>query len=245
MRIFFSHTRQNKTAISLNRLLPKCLKEHTLENKETNKVDIIWNFGISCKTKGFYITLNDKSTSKITSNKLLLYRHLENQVQVPPFTQRKPSYNWIPCIARIASMSRANGMRLCLQKRDFRAYADFYVKYIPTQKEFRVHIFAGEIIDITEKVLKQQSIFGGPVCIWTRNNNNCWYKSIKKIPIHLQDIANQFSKVLPNFVGAIDILYGDDKQYYVIDANTSPGLNLKRQELYIKGLKDLIKDYGG
>lgn len=120
--------------------------------------------------------------------------------------------------------------------------APLYVQYKKKRHEYRVHIFNGEVIDVTQK--KKRKGFEN-VNTKIRNHQNGWVYCRENIeePHDLRTQAvNAMSAVGLNF-GAVDIIWNEkENKCYVLEINSAPGLVGTTLEKYVDAfVKDIKK----
>lgn len=131
-----------------------------------------------------------------------------------------------PFLARKLHHTRGKDILLCLQNKDveraIRWGKDYLSKYVPTAREYRVHVFNGEIIRVSQKVLMSRHDY---VPYLRNDDNNHTYRN-PRIELREQDIAAAKKAVatLGLDFAAIDLIVGDDDLPYVLEANTGPSL---------------------
>ena len=132
----------------------------------------------------------------------------------------------VPVLARERHHTRGEDIVLCLQTVDFvRAHRwgrDYVVEYIPTKYEYRVHVFKGEIIRISEKVLKSRDKYVS----YLRNfDNNFTFKN-ERHPLTDEGRTQAINAVreLGLDFGAVDIVITDTGNPVVLEVNTGPSL---------------------
>lgn len=129
--------------------------------------------------------------------------------------------------------------------------SQFYTKYIPKKKEYRVHVFKGVIIDYQSKALLKH-------CPYTQNPIDP-----KEVNWKIRNLDNGFifkreNVVLPHDVkkqaldahevsgldfGAYDIIWNEKKQKaYVLEVNTAPGLMETTLDNYINAFSKYHKE---
>jgi glutathione synthase/RimK-type ligase-like ATP-grasp enzyme len=111
--------------------------------------------------------------------------------------------------------------------------APLYVKYIKKQKEFRVHVGSGEVLDIQEKRRRQD--YEGDANFKVRNHHTGWVYCRENIeePADLRQQALEAIAALGLDFGAVDLIYNArQNQSYVLEVNTAPGLEGTTLEVY-------------
>jgi glutathione synthase/RimK-type ligase-like ATP-grasp enzyme len=121
--------------------------------------------------------------------------------------------------------------------------APLYTKYIKKKKEFRVHVFNNEVIDIQEKRLSHGAVDRG----WLiRNHNNGFVFCRDNIiePTDLRQVALHAVTSLGLDFGAVDVIYNQHyDKCYALEVNTAPGLEGTTLERYTTKIKELAYGY--
>ena len=99
----------------------------------------------------------------------------------------------------------------------------FFTRYIPKAREFRVHIFNNRIIKTQEKIVTRDADYN-PVA-W----NGTYYRHIgfENLERRARIAALTAVATLGLDFGAVDLILGEDGQYYVLEVNTAPGLTTR------------------
>ena len=122
---------------------------------------------------------------------------------------------------------------------------DFFTKYIPNIKEYRVHVMDNRILGVQEKILEENQVDRNDVKI--RNHSN-GYKFIlqntNRADNSLKTLAKNVISSLGLTFGAIDIIETNDVEhkYYVLEVNTAPGLESTMFNRYIDAMATLISN---
>ena len=120
--------------------------------------------------------------------------------------------------------------------------APLYVKYKKKRHEYRVHIFNGEIIDVTQKKKKKGA---DNLDTKIRNHKNGWVYCREDIFIP-DDLYKQAHLVMASIglkFGAVDLIWNEkENKCYALEVNTAPGLFEttlnKYVEVFIKDIKN-------
>ena len=130
---------------------------------------------------------------------------------------------------------------LCMQKADVHRamehnLSDFFVGYIPTARELRVHVFGDDVLKMSEKVLTNLEMFRHP---WVRNFDNGYtfrnprpMTDLLKTNVSAQAIGAVQALGLVH--GAVDVIVGDNSQAYALEVNTGPSLGDNTLEVYAR-----------
>jgi D-ala D-ala ligase C-terminus len=159
----------------------------------------------------------------------------------------------LPCLGRATHHSHGTDIVLCLQKHDLRmavtattdggAGCSHLSEYIPVAREFRIHVFDGAVIKISEKFLVEPDKY----CPWMRNHDHGYhYMSPKadkngRTPASVKVAAIEAIEALELDFGAVDVVFGDDGKAYVLEINTAPGLIEDGVERYGKCFLEKLK----
>jgi glutathione synthase/RimK-type ligase-like ATP-grasp enzyme len=160
-------------------------------------------------------------------------------IEVPKISQN-PSDLKFPFLARKSHHQEAKDLFLCLQSRDTiqakKSGADYYIQYVPTKKEFRIHIINDKIVKVFEKIPS----YDDKMITFVRNNAFASFKTTDFDEAN--KIALKAVKILGLDFGAVDIILGDDNKLYVLEVNTAPRLNSNTLEIYVEEFTKLLKE---
>jgi len=205
--------------------------KHTTYPPKPNDIVLVWGANYNPNWQhGTYI--NTPENISQATNKLKTFNILaENNISIPEFTENINiakqwcENNWIIC-RKLLRASGGRGIVLAKTPNEI-VNAPLYVKYKRKDKEYRVHVFKEEVIDITEK--KRIRVENRPSSYnpYIRNHNNGWIYSRDNVilPEVILQLAKDTTKALKLDFGAVDIIYNSKKdKAYVLEINTAPGL---------------------
>lgn len=159
-------------------------------------------------------------------------------VRVPDFST-DPTELTFPFLGRKRSHARGTDVVLCLQKGDYkRRPRDYYVQYVPTVREFRVHVVGDEVIRVQGKFLDHPEL----AVPWIRNHAHGYRFRAprKRLNRERQQQAVQAVQALGLDFGAVDLLIGDDGLTYVLEVNTAPSCSPLTGGAYIAAFQRLL-----
>lgn len=106
-----------------------------------------------------------------------------------------------------------------------------FVKYIPKQKEYRVHVFNNQVIDFQQK---KRSKPKDQVDMKIRSHDHGWNFCREGVSIseEAKNIAISAVKALGLTFGAVDLIQTKKGKIFVLEVNTAPGLEGKTVESY-------------
>lgn len=112
---------------------------------------------------------------------------------------------------------------------------DFYTQLVPKIKEFRIWAFRGQHLATYEKTLNypiKNGRGGRNKEIWNWRNGYAYnFRQPADIPERLKKLGCDAVEALLLDFGAVDILQGEDRRFYVLEVNTAPGVEGRRQGL--------------
>ena len=107
---------------------------------------------------------------------------------------------------------------------DTYADVDFYTRYIPSEREYRIHVFDQQIIRVQRKYLDfpEEDRHRGRI----KNYANGYRFRTPQRQLHSDrlDQAKRAVSTLGLVWGAVDLIIGGDNEAYVLEVNTAPKL---------------------
>lgn len=103
-------------------------------------------------------------------------------------------------------------------------HAPLYVQYKKKKHEYRVHVFEGSVIDVTQK---KKRVGHEETNHQIRNHQNGWVYCREGIqePADLRQLALDACAALGLHSGAVDIIWNEKENLsYVLEVNTAPGI---------------------
>lgn len=189
------------------------------------------------------------------SNKIVSFLRLEvADVSIPNWTtEKEEAKQWIAdghiVFARTLLNSHSgkgivllNDANTSVLGWDAFAPAPLYVQYKKKKKEFRVHVFLGEVLDVQQK--KKRLDFEGEVNSYIRSHSNGWIFAREDIvePEELRSLAIRAVEALGLDFGAVDIIWNErENKCYVLEVNTAPGLEGTTLQKYVDKIKQLCQ----
>lgn len=148
-----------------------------------------------------------------------------------------------PIFARKPRHTRGKDILLCLQNRDLKRALrwgkTFLVEYVPTDREYRIHVFDGVVIRMSQKVLMSRDDY----CPYMRNDdhNHTFRNPRQALTASQQEVAIAAVRALDLDFGAVDMVIGDDGNPYVLEVNTGPSLIDNGMDIYTEKFIQHIK----
>lgn len=187
--------------------------------------------------------INHPSAVAIASNKLQTFNILSNQdVSTPDWTfTQETAQQWVEEGHRVYGRQTLTGHSgqgiILFNPGDTVTPCPLYTKNTKAKYEYRVHVMAGEILDIQQKK-KRESYEGGIPGI--RNHANGWVfcRSGISVPECVQQQAMLAVQALGLDFGAVDIGYRESTDMaFVYEVNTAPGLEGTTLTNYVTAIK--------
>jgi len=144
-----------------------------------------------------------------------------------------------PILGRKLRHARGSDIQLILQKRDMRRPRDFYTAYIPTNREYRVHVVGDEVVRVQAKYLD----FPEQKKAWIRNYQSGYRFRNPRLRMHSRRLQAAISAVhsLSLDFGAVDLVVGDDDNTYILEVNTAPSCSPLTGAAYVNGIANLFE----
>lgn len=123
---------------------------------------------------------------------------------------------------------------------DIMVDAPLYTKYKKKKKEFRLHIFNGELIDVQEK-RRRSGV--EEISSMIRNLDNGWVFCHEDVtlPEDAEAEAKKAVIALGLDFGAVDLIWNEkENKSFILEVNTAPGLEGQTLEKYASAIKGLV-----
>jgi len=172
------------------------------------------------------------------------YRSLEVMraagVSVPRFARSAEAMRDWPDEVRMGRSdhhSQGSDIRVlpCDDEPDF-TQSDYYTLFIPTKREYRIHVFRDKIIRVQGKYLD----FPDQAHPYIRNYEHGYrfrQPSLTLRPARLE-AAIEAVKALGLDFGAVDLIIGEDGNHYVLEVNTAPKCSPLTLSAYVEAIRE-------
>jgi glutathione synthase/RimK-type ligase-like ATP-grasp enzyme len=183
-----------------------------------------------------------EGTDKLTQ----LQRFLENGISTVDFTADiTVATDWsrdTPVVCRtLLRSSEGRGIVLAETKEQL-VQAPLYTKYFKKKREYRVHVFNGQVIDVQEK-RKRKEVEGGDHRIRNLANGYVFCREAVVEPAGLRDLAVRATAALGYSLGAVDIAFNEHhNQLVVFEVNAAPGMMGSTLEKYATAIVNWYKE---
>lgn len=235
----------------VNSLRPTAiLKKQTTSVKGRKKVLLNWGHSNPLFSLANVLVLNKPAAVTVASNKLAALKVMKDAgVTVPDFSANiEDAKTWIDeeRIVLCRTLLRANsGKGIVIAKEvDELVAAPLYVKYIRKEKEYRIHVFNGQIIDMVEKKRKRGFQENTIYNKYIRSYEQGWIFSREGIAVDqvTKDMAIKACTALGLDFGAVDVVLDRRGNPVILEVNTAPGLQGTTLENYKQAVQNWLRD---
>lgn len=195
---------------------------------------------------------NNPAAVKVASNKLhffsQMYGHNEvtpagqPHVSIPDYTADKEVVvGWLVEGATVVARQKLQGHSgegiVIIKPGEAIVDAPLYVKYVPKQSEWRIHVLDGVVVDIQRKA-RNREVADENVNWAVRNHANGFvYARNEGVvpPAMVEEQAIIAVQVCGLDFGAVDIIWNEHRKLaYVLEINTAPGLTGSTLDGYVE-----------
>lgn len=231
-----------------------CLRVRSHGRYRPKSNQLILNWGNSCiNPPSWWLNaraeqiLNFPDKVSIASNKLSTFQQLYGyEVSIPIFSTIKQNIiqfieegKKIYCRTKLTDRG-GDGIVVARTVEEL-VDAPLYTVGINTWKEYRVHIFDGQVIDITQKRRRTDADGNPRDCnMDIRNLANDWVFCHGNVnpPQSVMEQSLKAIEALGLDFGAVDVVIDREENTYVLEVNTAPGLNSPQTiEAYVAAIR--------
>lgn len=240
-----SYNRGNAVKSLIAALKEKGVKALLLKKQKSKfkakQDDLIINWGNKEPINHNCQVLNKPNLIETTSNKISFFqlmkeKGLEN-LCVPFTTDKQVAQQWKQQGHTVVSrkyVASYGGKGIVLDL----VNAPLYTKYMESRKEFRVHIFDGEVILVQRKHDKA----GNNSKIRNLENGFIFRSKQIKVPPSILETCQKVIDATGLNFGAIDILYTSKDKQWVLEVNSAPGLKDDTLEKYTEAILKKVQN---
>jgi hypothetical protein len=186
-------------------------------------------------------TINTQTSLQNNADKYNAMRIMdESGINVPRYTRdRQEALDEFgyPFLGRDESHARGEDIALILQEQDARfTENDFYVDYVPTEREYRMHVIGGEVVTVHEK-RKRREAENHP---YIRNSETGYIFMEPRETPPPNTLAIDSVGCLGLDFGAVDVIRAEDGDFYVLEVNTAPSLDEANLRRYGERLAEMM-----
>lgn len=215
------------------------------------RVDKLINWGASSIHRNIDVGeyLNTPDAVATAANKLQAFKKLAGTVGIPSWTEsREEAFTWLledvkePIVCVRHKLNGHSGDGLVLVRKDEEIpLAPLYTKYVPKKEEYRIHVFRDEVFFVQRKARKRD-VPDDQVNWKIRNHANGFIFAHQNVDVS-EEVKNMailaVSRIGLDF-GAVDVILGVDKKWYVLEVNTACGLEGATVDAYVEQFKKVM-----
>lgn len=187
--------------------------------------------------------LNPGNAVAKAANKLESLRVLQEAgIHVPRFSTNPYDFGDATILGRRRSHTGGTDIRVFDGGHTEGIFSDYFTEFVPSAREFRIHVFRGEVIG---SQVKQWEGEGDVPDTPIRNHSRGWVfvPFVRSQPNRSRkDAAVSAVEALGLDFGAVDVLAGTDGNTYVLEVNTAPGLSERFLNLYADAIREWQHD---
>lgn len=227
------------------------IKRLMKEGKDLHVAGSIINWGNSALYRNFTYEqefFNHPDAVAKAVNKLETFKALEGRVGIPKWTEDDAvAFNWRlhggNAVAR-HSLTGHSGEGIEIVK-DHNPHtfpkAPLYTEYIKKKEEYRVHVFRGKVI-FKQRKARKLDVPKENVNWQVRNLDGGFIFANKNVELPAVALQSAVAAVdcLGLDFGAVDIILGNDGNYYVLEVNTACGLQGSTLDAYVEAFKEYV-----
>lgn len=173
------------------------------------------------------------------------HRLLQANVPIPMYSlQQNPAKGWLldgeTVVAR-TKLTGHSGQGIVIMKELYEFIeAPLYTKFFPKTHEYRVHVFQGNVLDVTEKRKRNGTGSREQSIVWNHDNDYVFCREDVDCPWDVIDASLRAVEALQLDFGAVDVGYDRERnQVAVFEVNTAPGVVGTTLNKYVEKLNDL------
>lgn len=233
----------------VNQLSPRAIiKKQRTPVKGRRKVLLNWGHSNPAFSLMGVTVLNAPEAVARASNKLTAFRILAAAgVRIPEFTNDiNVAKGWIEDerIVLCRTLLRANsgrGIHVAKTEADLIS-APLYVKYIRKEKEYRLHVFKGQVIDLVEKRRRSNFESNPAYNKYIRSYEQGWVMARDGVSVSNEVKAEAVKAVtaLGLDFGAVDLVLNREGQPVILECNTAPGIQGTTLQSYKRAIESWL-----
>lgn len=207
---------------------------------------IVINWGSSAVSDTQARVLNSPMAVAVASNKLATLSYFQvDGVAHPEFTtNREQARDWISAgyyvVCRQLLTAHSGRGIVVARTLEELINAPLYTKYIRKKKEFRVHVFNNQVIDVQEK-RRSSAVDNHHPYIRNHSNGYVFCRGDIVEPDDLRGLATSAVGSLGLDFGAVDIVWNEyQNKCFALEVNTACGLEGSTVDKYVQAIKEVV-----
>lgn len=183
------------------------------------------------------------------ANKLETFKALDGGVSIPRWSEDSlEAHKWLDAghalvVRTVLNGHSGAGIEIVepLGRKVELPVAPLYTQYIKKKEEYRVHVFQGKVI-FQQRKARKHGVDDADVNWQVRNLAGGFIFANKDVDIAAEGLQQAVKAVdlLGLDFGAVDLMLGIDKKFYVLEVNTACGLQGSTLDAYAEALKEYV-----
>ena len=186
-------------------------------------------------------TLNPAEAIRRTG-KLTAFRLMQDAgVSIPEFTTNQhEAREWGTRYLGRTTNDRAGRGITVYGAGDAPLHHPLYVRFIPNDREYRLHVVRGVVVSTQRKYLERPELDDGGII---KNHDHGYVFKTPERELHdsRKQAAIKAVEALGLDFGAVDLIVDQEGKEYVLEVNSAPALSPKRIEQYVEALRPLLQ----
>lgn len=211
------------------------------------RVDVLVRWGSSDSVRFRALeTINKRDAIRLAADKYTALRRMQEfHIPVPRTYGANERNMHYPVLGRRTHHTQGRDIVLCLQRMDveraLEAGCTHFTELVPKAREFRVHVFEGEVLKLSEKVLTHPDQY----VPWMWNfETGFTFRNVRPIiPAVLERVTAAGIAAVQSLgldFGAADVCLTDDGHVIVFEVNTGPSLAEKSLGVYARKIAERL-----
>lgn len=206
--------------------------------------DLIVNWGGSAPIEGPARVLNSPAAVAVASNKRSSFEAFRAAgVSIPDFWTARADVpdDAFPCVCRTILSGHSGAGIVVAETREQLVDAPLYVRYVPKQDEYRVHVFQGRVIAVQRKA-RRLDVENPNWRIRNHANGFVFARDGVVAPELVVNSAISAVSALGLDFGGVDVIWNDRRgAAYVLECNTACGLEGATVDDYAGAIREFAR----
>jgi len=217
----------SRSASALAGALSARVLRHTGSTFRPRATDLIVNWGSSAPIQGPARVLNNPAAVAVASNKLRSFEAFRAAgVSIPDFWTDRAAIpaDAYPIVCRTVLSGHSGAGIVIADTPEALVAAPLYVRYVPKQDEYRIHVFGGEVIAVQRKA-RRLDVENPDWRVRNHGNGFVFARDGVVAPEPVVVAARSGALALGLDFGGVDVIWNERRRAaYVLEINTACGL---------------------
>lgn len=219
----------------------KTLRVYPNRRYRKRSTDLVINWGASREAQWGSPSLNQPAAVTIAANKLKTFEALRDVCPLPQWTTDKQSaQHWVNDGYKVFCrqlLTGSGGDGIIVSSEGVLPDAPLYTRSFNKTREYRVHVWKGNILDVQEKRKREGTGVRSDNDVWNFSNDFIFARESIELPPEIREVAIEVVHSLHLDFGAIDIGYNHrEGTMALFEVNTAPGLTGTTLNKYVEAI---------